>query len=76
MFDIYWNDDCICGGYETEKNACKVLSKIIEIHNLKFLAGGSDDLNSWGAYKEVDKNGFPNYHILSIKNREYKISKN
>ena len=74
MFDIYWNDDCVCGGFESEDSACNALVEIVKVHNLQFLAAGGDGPNSWGAYKAVDADGFPSYHILSIRKNNYKIT--
>ena len=75
MFDVYWNDDCVCGGYISEDRAYLALDEIIKVNHLKFLAGGGDGPNSWGAYRMIDSDGFPSYHILSVRQNTYKIIK-
>lgn len=77
MFDIYWNDECVCGGYETEDSAYRALGVIIKINPLTFIAGGVDGpFNSWGVYKMIDNDGFPSYHILTVVKNTYKEIKN
>lgn len=75
MFDIYWNDDCISGRYDTKEEAYIAIEKIAKTSNLFYLGGGSDGPNSWGVYRYVDPYGFPEYCILSIVKNNYKIKK-
>jgi len=74
MFDIYWNDKCVCGGYETEERAYSALTEIIDKYKLIMLFGGKDGPNGWLSFKQIDDNGFPSYHILCIVKNDYKIS--
>ena len=74
MFDIYWDDDCVSGDFEDEEHAYKALEAILNTHDLRQFAGGADGPNSWGVYRAVDADGFPSYHVLSVRENTYKIS--
>lgn len=77
MFDIYWNDEYVCGGYEREDSAYRALGVIIKINSLTFIAGGVDGpFNSWGVYKMIDDDGFPSYRVFTIVKNTYKEIKN
>ena len=74
MFDIYWNDDCVCGSFEDEELAYKALEDIVNTNHLHQFAGGGEGPNSWGVYRAVNADGFPSYPVLSVIENSYKIS--
>jgi len=67
MFDVYWDRDCVGGGYETEDRAIHVVNMIIERNNGEILAAGHDDNNWWWVVRFYDANGFAEYECCSVR---------
>ena len=67
MFNVYWNSNCVCGGYETDDKAVHTVSMIIEQNNGEILAAGHDGNNWWWVVRFYDANGFAEYECFSVR---------
>lgn len=67
MFDVYWDRECVCGGYETDEGAIHAAGVIIGRNNGEVLAAGHDDNNWWWAVRFYDANGFAEYECFSVR---------
>lgn len=67
MFDVYWDRDCVCGGYETDDGAAHAANMIIERNNGEILAAGHDGNNWWWVVRFFDANGFAEYECFSVR---------
>lgn len=67
MFDIYWDKDCFCGGYETINEAAHAVSVIVESNNGEIIAAGRDNSNWWFIARFYDATGFIEYECLSVR---------
>lgn len=67
MFDIYWDRDCICCGYETADAAVEDVNLIIKRNNGEIIAVDSDGDNRWWLVRFYDANGFAEYECLSVR---------
>lgn len=67
MFDVYWDRQCVCGGYETADGAAHAASVIIERNNGEVLAEDHDGNNWWCVVRFYNANGFAEYECLSVR---------